>query len=801
MTIEWLSSKRMQGVTADTKPTNVPTGTEFMNTQTRVLSVFNGTTWDDVSGGGGATNLDALTDVDLTTTSPTNGDVLTYTSTGTKWIPAGAAGGAVTASSVTTFTNKSYDAEGTGNVLTNVKDSNIKAAAAIAVSKFANGTAHQILATNAAGNGTIWTNPIPLAYDYLISKISTTYYATKSGETVPKYSGTALHTVCNSAATDLGATGGVIAFAANSTFTTSGGSIDLVDNVTWRGMDRITSIIKNSSANQIFYWNPGGGTQLTNAGITDLHMIIHDPSTTAAAVYIDGSKNIKFNRNWVESKSTPSSAIISAFFDTDNLTHFHDDGEFKDNWFSGPNNGQDAFGNGNLRNCIVEGNFFKDLDGQAIGTASPIYTTFANNMFRNTGNAIGCETVTEDCIISGNMCYNTAGIKLAGVDTTNVSRRNLITNNYIIYGHGGIEAGNCVDDRIEGNKIIRTQTYGIRGAMNRCIIKDNEFIDTNHSNASTTVGGVSTTRGGIMIVNNAHVSNPVPDMDNNIIQGNKLVDTGATFTDPVSATSKSGNTGPIALDTNCDSNILIDNQYIGLVSGTVVSDYGTNTLIRDLTPDSFDTLKNTTGMVSELYLPDTGSYGSGIFAAAKATTQGTSGYDFGATFPSRHYTTGAVSGNKAGRTVSNADTKRNTLPKLFCKFSIASTADHALFIGWATGFDYDAVHATTPLNAMMGIGVAVITGVSNFRIIHNDASGACTSIDTTKALDTSFHTIEIWTDNTNWYYDFDKGFKKGTITTDMPDASTNMYLHWTNLTNTTATKKFNVSKLLVRLKG
>ena len=95
MTIEYLSSKRIQGVTGDTKPTNVPTGTEFMNTQTRVLSIFNGTTWDDVTGGGGgATNLDSLTDV--TITSPANGQVPTYNSSTSQWenaAPPGAGGG------------------------------------------------------------------------------------------------------------------------------------------------------------------------------------------------------------------------------------------------------------------------------------------------------------------------------------------------------------------------------------------------------------------------------------------------------------------------------------------------------------------------------------------------------------------------------------------------------------------------------------------------------------------------------------------------------------------------------------
>ncbi len=93
-------------------------------------------------GGGGATNLDALTDVDLTTVAPVNGDVLTYTTTGTKWVPSAppGAGGSVTASSVTTFTNKTIDADGTGNVITNIENADIKAAAAIVTTKLADST-------------------------------------------------------------------------------------------------------------------------------------------------------------------------------------------------------------------------------------------------------------------------------------------------------------------------------------------------------------------------------------------------------------------------------------------------------------------------------------------------------------------------------------------------------------------------------------------------------------------------------------------------------------------------------------
>jgi len=46
----------------------------------------------------------------------------------------------ISADSTTTFTNKTFDAGGTGNSLTNVEDANIKASAAIDATKIANGT-------------------------------------------------------------------------------------------------------------------------------------------------------------------------------------------------------------------------------------------------------------------------------------------------------------------------------------------------------------------------------------------------------------------------------------------------------------------------------------------------------------------------------------------------------------------------------------------------------------------------------------------------------------------------------------
>jgi hypothetical protein len=47
---------------------------------------------------------------------------------------------AATGASTTTFTNKTFDADGTGNSITNIEDANIKSAAAIDATKIANGT-------------------------------------------------------------------------------------------------------------------------------------------------------------------------------------------------------------------------------------------------------------------------------------------------------------------------------------------------------------------------------------------------------------------------------------------------------------------------------------------------------------------------------------------------------------------------------------------------------------------------------------------------------------------------------------
>jgi hypothetical protein len=72
------------------------------DTDTSKFWFSNGTSWVEVSGGSGATTLDALTDVDTSTVAPSNNDVLTWNSGDSEWVPAappGASGGEANTSS------------------------------------------------------------------------------------------------------------------------------------------------------------------------------------------------------------------------------------------------------------------------------------------------------------------------------------------------------------------------------------------------------------------------------------------------------------------------------------------------------------------------------------------------------------------------------------------------------------------------------------------------------------------------------------------------------------------------------
>lgn len=81
---------------------------------------------------------------------------------GTDWdTVSGGGGGGVTASSIDTFTNKTFDANGTGNSISNIENADINSSAAIAASKldFSSATTGSDLVISAAGEVTLPNQP------------------------------------------------------------------------------------------------------------------------------------------------------------------------------------------------------------------------------------------------------------------------------------------------------------------------------------------------------------------------------------------------------------------------------------------------------------------------------------------------------------------------------------------------------------------------------------------------------------------------------------------------------------------
>ena len=90
-------------------------------------------------GGGVVNSLNDIGDVNIT--SIADNDLLAYDNSTSKWInQSPSEAGIITADSTTTFTNKTYDADATGNNLTNIENANIKASAGIDATKIADGT-------------------------------------------------------------------------------------------------------------------------------------------------------------------------------------------------------------------------------------------------------------------------------------------------------------------------------------------------------------------------------------------------------------------------------------------------------------------------------------------------------------------------------------------------------------------------------------------------------------------------------------------------------------------------------------
>jgi hypothetical protein len=346
--------------------------------------------------------------------------------------------------------------------------------------------------------------------------------------------------------------------------------------------------ITNAADSSLFrYWAGASSTLLESFTVENIFIEINNlngngTGESEVAWLSSGTKNCVFRYLKVKSFSTPASGRIGFFIDTANRTNNNENLTVEYCTFDGPCGGQDFLGTGMLIDSNINHNYFKNCTSQAIGVGKSLRTKYNDNTFNTTGNVIGLENDCQDNEIKDNICYITGGIKLSeeGSTATNISRNNTVDGNMIMYGSGGIECGISINDTIINNVIYRTARNGIRGAFNGTKIANNHLVDTNFDNNSQTINGSGRTVGGIVCINNA---TPLPDCDNNVIENNSLQDTGVAFTDPVSATSKNGNTGGIILDTDYNDNRLSWNNYAGM--STRVLDFGTNTARTDVDDD------------------------------------------------------------------------------------------------------------------------------------------------------------------------------------------------------------------------
>jgi len=159
-----------------------------------------------------------------------------------------------------------------------------------------------------------------------------------------------------------------------------------------------------------------------------------------------------------------------------------------------------------------------------------------------------------------------------------------------------------------------------------------------------------------------------------------------------------------------------------------------------------------------------GSTATGSFAIiATDTTEGKP-----ATF-----TSGASAGNQAGLKVDSLYTCRKFNPSFKLRWAVDEAAANFRFFA---GF-YDSTsligNSDDPLNAANGFAIGVSTAQANYRIFHNDGSGATASDDTGIAKSTAFHTIELWADdnNTKWWWSLD-GSTPAAVTSDIPAQTT-----------------------------
>lgn len=231
----------------------------------------------------------------------------------------------------------------------------------------------------------------------------------------------------------------------------------------------------------------------------------------------------------------------------------------------------------------------------------------------------------------------------------------------------------------------------------------------------------------------------------------------------------------------------------GEVAANVVVQGNDSRLVRDL----YEEMKTRT-QVGEVDIQDAG-WGSGMFVTQPTFIGNNTGWGDDADGLYRYYGTGTTSGTKAGNITTSNIFRRQFKPHLFFIFKLfSSTTNHAMFIGLSSVNTAAETHATAPLANISGIGLVVLTNQANYQIAHNSGGATATLVNTGIAKGTTIKSCEIKNANNDstWAWNLNDGEASGTITTNVPAETTDLYATWHNINASTTDHYLYLYKML-----
>jgi hypothetical protein len=139
------------------------------------------------------------------------------------------------------------------------------------------------------------------------------------------------------------------------------------------------------------------------------------------------------------------------------------------------------------------------------------------------------------------------------------------------------------------------------------------------------------------------------------------------------------------------------------------------------------------------------------------------------------FTSGASIGNQAGINRALLYTTRQFNPYFAVRCKLDENAANIRFYFGFTAATAAIGNSDDPLNTLEGIGFSKNVSSTNWLIDHNDSTGATVQEDTGVALDTNYHTFEIWADDnaSKFWWSLDGSTPTG-ITVAIPAQTTSL---------------------------